>query len=889
MQFQNTAQNMVQEVENIINGYSMGELRALAQDPVQNSLDARADDESVVRVEYQVHNRETRIGIPLSILTVTDSGTTGLSGSIITPAELQRRDYRLEGGENWAAFEAQGFTKSDLDKLGSRGQGKSAFLYHSRVPTSPNSVIDRRMIMLYDTLLESGEYRLGVRFASPADTIRTPPLLDFEAREAVRRRYFRPSNEHPDLELPMGFEMLEEVGTRIIVPFLSPSAMRAISDGTMLKWLQRCWWRPIQQGRIEISLKFPNRPTQYVDVPSWWDNEPWVGSDVANIREFTNIEIDPNDDTNRIERLVLLHDEELEAPEELHSTYPEFSGIQLLRHGQWVETLGAKQDFPDIVPFAHRGQFRGFAEFNEPLNQTLRAFERPQHDSLDGRYTEVKQIRGKIEECLREFARDQGWQIADELSNTSSDASDAELMENIVASFISPEALQNAAADTGTGGGTTTERKLEWEFDFDFNYPSNTARVNWDQSITGLRMSCRHRPHDRKLNVNFRLELKRPFGRFRTLTQKFADSRAGRAEVEFDDLQVVQQKNPFASGTLFAECPEPGEYQMRASLLWDGNVVKRVSRPIYVEEDPPPPPTRNRQTLSLNLMNVTRGVDLTQTVSRINSGDSIELVVTATNREDKEAVCSLDTSVIASGEFNGLHSTLLLADDERCTIGAAIAGGSPQSRVVLRKTFRVFTSEPESEIGEDFVVLPAGRHRLSADLYSESSTEPPAHASKVLYVEISPSGQNRRMPFRFNPIDRADATLWSLRQDTDDLGEWTLDYNRASALYQQTVGGAGSPSAKQAFYGYVCVEALIDWALIPYLEKKDESNITVLRQAASSFGNTQWQEQYEDALQRLMDRYNVAQEPAEFAFEMGRCRDRLSGIMSGVLRTRMSS
>jgi hypothetical protein len=877
---------MVQEVENIINGYSMGELRALAQDPVQNSLDARANDRSIVRVEYQLHNRRTRNGTPVWVLTVTDTGTTGLNGHIITPAELQRRGYRLESGENWAAFEAQGFTKSSLDKIGSRGQGKSAFLYHSEVPTSSGSVNDRRMIMLYDTLLSNGEYRLGVRFASPADTIRTPPFRDFEAREIVQSRYFKPSEQHPDLELPMGFRALERVGTRIIVPFLSSSATEAMSDRTMLKWLQRCWWRPIQQGQLEIALKFPGRSTEFVKVPRWWEGEPWLVSGTKNMREFTDIKIDPSDGVKQIERLVLLYEESLEAPEELHSTYPEYSGIQLLRHGQWVETLGAKQDFPDIIPFARRGQFRGFAEFNEPLNRTLRAAERPQHDALDGRWTEVKQIRAKIEEHLRTFARGQGWEIADEIPSATSDTSDTELMENIIASFITPEVAPDIP-ESGSGA-TTEDPQLEWDLKFAISYPSNTARVDWGQSITGIQAKCLHRPSNRNLNTNFRLELKGPSGRFRTLQQKFADTSAGKATVDFDDLQVVEKVNPFATGTLFAECPEPGEYQLRASLLWNGDIVKTIVNHVYVEIDPPPPPDRNRQTLSLRVVNLTQGVDLTQAVSRINSGDAIEVVVTASNRDHKVANCSLDASVRASGEASGPNSTLLLADELRCVLQAAGPSGVPQTEVVLKKRFRIFSIEPKSRINVDYVVLPSGRHRLSADLYTDGSDDTPAHASKVLYVEISPIGEHRKMPFRFNPIDKADATLWALRQDPVYLGEWTLDYNRASALYQQTVGDSGTPSAKQAFYGYICVEALIDWALTPYLEKKDESNMTVLRRAVSSFNNTLWQEQYEEAFIRIVDKYGTAQDPAEFAVELGKCRGQISGIMSGVLRTRMS-
>ena len=91
----------------------------------------------------------------------------------------------LEPGENWAAFEGQGFTKKDQSNaLGSRGQGKAAFLYHS-TPVDPDGKQLNRHLMLYDTLLEDGEYRLGVRYAMPADTVREPPFLNGVARETL--------------------------------------------------------------------------------------------------------------------------------------------------------------------------------------------------------------------------------------------------------------------------------------------------------------------------------------------------------------------------------------------------------------------------------------------------------------------------------------------------------------------------------------------------------------------------------------------------------------------------------------------------------------------------------------------------------------------------------
>ena len=156
-EFVATATDMVRVVQSIVHSYGMGSVRALAQEPVQNSKDAKR--QSQVRVEYRLHERFLEDGRECYLLTVTDFGTTGLQGAILTRLDREARGLELGQGENWSAFEGQGFTKKDQnDSLGSRGQGKSAFLYHSRPIDSSES---QRHLMLYDTLLPNGEYRLG--------------------------------------------------------------------------------------------------------------------------------------------------------------------------------------------------------------------------------------------------------------------------------------------------------------------------------------------------------------------------------------------------------------------------------------------------------------------------------------------------------------------------------------------------------------------------------------------------------------------------------------------------------------------------------------------------------------------------------------------------------
>ena len=72
-QFVNTSSHMVQEVLNSIDDYKMGSLRAMAQEPVQNALDAKRHGQQKVEVEYRLVRREIVDVENCHLLTVSDS------------------------------------------------------------------------------------------------------------------------------------------------------------------------------------------------------------------------------------------------------------------------------------------------------------------------------------------------------------------------------------------------------------------------------------------------------------------------------------------------------------------------------------------------------------------------------------------------------------------------------------------------------------------------------------------------------------------------------------------------------------------------------------------------------------------------------------------------
>ena len=163
--------------------------------------------------------------------------------------------------------------------------------------------------------------------------------------------------------MPQRLDPLNSVGTRIIVPHLSPEAVGAFRSGELNQWLQRCWWRAVQTG-MSIDIVDEHGNVQSVAVPSWWQNEPWRNGE-RGVKLYNNLVID---EYLKIKRIVLLYDESLSEPD-IEDIPPQFCGVQLLRGQQWIETLG--QELSDYIPRDKRLGFRGFVEFDRRTDRIL--------------------------------------------------------------------------------------------------------------------------------------------------------------------------------------------------------------------------------------------------------------------------------------------------------------------------------------------------------------------------------------------------------------------------------------------------------------------------------------------------------------------------------------
>ena len=851
MKLSNTPINMVQTVLNAIDSYSMGSLRALAQEPVQNAMDAVRAGQSKVTVEYRLIRRELPDGSTCFLLSITDSGTTGLRGPVYNQEQMAERGHKLLPEENWAAFEAQGWTKQATDALGSRGQGKNAFLYHSYVPGE-----SRRMLMVYDTKLEDGVYRLGMRFALPNDLTRDPPLLNNEAKSTIAK-YSVPVPG--DITVPLGLEPLRHIGTRVIVPFLSEEDVpNLMPGGELSRWLQRCWWRAIQIGNLHIRVvDNETGEVEQITVPGWWrelrpENQP---SSVGRRLDF------PEDgqtfvwsnlafgDGHMIRRLYLSYSESL-VEDEIERGDPEFAGIQVLRGSQWIETLGSRE-LGDYIPRDKRAGFRGFVEFDKLTDRCLRITENSQHDGFIARGKKgevIRELRIKLEDCTSEFCAEVGWESATTVTPQQLSKREQSTHEHFMNTFLVSNGRNPSPSPKP---GPTGEQPLHWDCRLDLEYPDpDTARVKWGQSLRQVRVEVGVESGDRLIdNANLLMEWVDDRGNVdKTLYENaigflWSKERV-QQQLELGDWKILRGK---VSQAQQIHCPVPGEYRLRAVVEYRGTRVKSASETVYVQTEPPPPPQRNPVTLSISAVNIS----VREKRSRIDHGEELQIQINVRNRGTQPGKFQL------TANFNGVG----LASNKPIELAGTPAGSSSRPKSILTPVLQLLDPRqtvPLETVGTRSMCMPdsSGRYRITADLVDVSGDHV-INDSAIVYFQRDPGNTQNNLPFRIE--QQSQKAMWLMNKDLDRL-TYPADY----PLYREMKDIKHQRSALQgrlAFIAEISANGLLEWALRPIEEEGSDSNYVQLYNESRSLDDELW-DHFNRGLEKLS---KSVDSPTEYA------------------------
>jgi hypothetical protein len=833
-----TTHDMTQIVNNIIESYGMGAFRALAQEPPQNSFDQHRDGAPYpVYVDYRFHERTTADGKQLQVLTITDRNTTGLRGDVLS--EEQEKAIKGKYGylhlpedQNWSKWEGMGLTKQS-DALGSRGQGKAAPMYFSQHdgPAAPV----KRMVILYDTLLPDGTYRLGARLALPDDNVYRDPHTKVVPQGEDAKLIMAASTAYltdwPVEEIPLQLEPLTEVGARIIIPFLPPDALEAFESGALAEWLRILWWRPIQMGELCITIGREGGPVTTIDVPEWWHGCPWEPQQKPGdlfIREDVPLIGHPE---LKIKRIVFRYNDDWKGCDiEMDDPALRYQGVQILRAGrrpggQWIMTY-----MPDTIPADRRSGFRGFVEFDRKLNQELRSIEKSAHDGFADKGV-YRPLRDTIKELARQYAQERGW-VKSTQGVEHEDKARERMRQRVADRF-----LRRVRGAPGKAPSV-----LLWNCSLEMDYPHpETTRVELDETIRGITVSCSHDPTGDRQDVEAKLILVDPDLQTRELPtgSRNRTTKDGSCSMGFGDLKVVRAAKAGAPKEEVA-FPKDGKYQLVAVCYSGGKEVVRRARNIYVRTNPPVRHTRP----------VTAGIWVTKPGSgsqRIDNGDVILVQYTITNNTGAERRVRIESTL---GDTTLIRPTQVLLPPRP-------AGDAPQPHAVYRNVL-ILTGQPASDPDGLYAVLEWGkRYAILTDITDEDGTilRPDAY---IVVGEI-PEQSAPELPFKEKMWDDGDPmhAPWELRRELDDQLSlmWTSlspEYRFAEAASNLWLG-VDVFSGLDYFWAQTHCGALVEYALDMYRRSNNEDKWFTYLAGEEADATTDVRKRFRERLRDLFD------------------------------------
>ena len=618
----------------------------------------------------------------------------------------------------------------------------------------------------------------------------------------------------------------------------------------MQKWLQRCWWRAIQIGELEITVVDQGGRENIIEVPSWWEDNPWGKIDPR----YSVIEDIPVGDGLKIKRIVLFHDPDLKS-DEIDGYSAQYQGVQLLRNQQWIETL----DIRDHVPPEHRAGFRGFAEFDRRLELRLKDSERPQHESFDGRYSPVSQVRQAIQSVVEEFSLGRGWKKATRTHDAT--GADQQHAEDFLATFATTGSQKTKA--NNRGNNATTAPVTDWKCQLAITFPDpKTARVNWGDTLSDIAVTVDASPLPDSRWVRVELEMTREGDRTPAKVHAIDTEMINPSEVaRFGDYQIIRGRA--GAGQIF--CPEADVYQLRAVAVHNGRRVASSMRRLYLGVEPPDTPNSYPYTVSISAKNLSD-----PSIRRYRSGDEIGVQVTAKNRTTENVDLLLNASL----------EDLLICDERSVSINGTPLGDTPNVKVGASERIRLQTPDRSHQMSMNSLLNPVnqtmntltmepGLYYVRADLKLPGSDEVIAHASTAIPFEIDPRGQRPDLPFIIEGIEEdGPHAMWDLTLRTD--GQYVLQYPVKYPIYDELPDSTRSSSrlgGRKAFIGDICANGLVEWSLDALLTG-DSSRFEILKDSQPASADGEAWIRYCERLELLEQRFDAQRKDSPREYDL---------------------
>lgn len=539
--------NYIQLAKNLANeyGYSHSLLsnrlsHGVQKDAIQNGWDAKLKKtHKFVENSWKFELELTNLKNGEQVLVMTDFGTCGLTGNLtsddLKSAAVSADD--LPEKERWARWESFGYTKEK--GLGARGQGKMIFMLASKIYT-----------IYYDSLRSDGSYRFGGSIATETGC----PIGHYDEEKAKQV-----------MNSKLGLKPLSHQGTRVIIMNPVDEIIEDIHNGNFLRFIEETWWPNILKFGAKIMVKYDGKVTK-VKVPAVFPITKVTPED----KSFKTWVRDESDFKKKraqfkIKHLCVACNMEDEADEL-------YQGVACFRDGMKVDVIR----FPDR-PF--RNKVFGYIEFDEELEEELRAIENSTHYAFKG--TLWAKLKNLIEQELEAFGNKKlglaiDRQALANIRRTSAESKALSILRAVTKNW--PISKWSKGGGGGGDGGDSPYKTMGVRLsNLSFPNPGNIPRLDYGQKLEGFDIVVFNR-EEKARDVTLDAFVLSGGRRILDIRKQSFQLKSKSREV-FSNHSVGIGKKDFEA---------PGEYRLRLNLV-DNSINKRIdqiTRRFWVEMDP---------------------------------------------------------------------------------------------------------------------------------------------------------------------------------------------------------------------------------------------------------------------------------------------------------------
>ena len=543
VEIRRTVRNWPEDVKAVVDGYRTftSISHAVQKDAIQNGWSARKFKKGK-GWQFTFELLETK---DKKYLLMTDKGTTGLTGRVLTPEEYEND---LDSVEKWGRFEGVAFTQPREDNtLGSRGRGKFIFVGASKENT-----------ILYDTYREDGVYRFGFRTVIKTES----PVAAYNNGQG-RKKLIEMTGE--------AIQPLSFVGTRVIIVNPVEELIEDIKKGYFLRYIGETWWEIILKFGVTIKVKI-GEMEKVVSIPEDF-NLKIEDSKKYKIWYKKNQIIPVNIGKIQVKNLHMIYNNDNIVSNDIR-------GIAIQRDGMKICTIEPKYMGKEIAE-----RLYGYINFESDTEEKLLEDEGIEHYSYDFRRIFPGAIKRFIEDEIMKFAKEKLGYITDSREIRRQQHRNAERraliainkFANILGIGVGPGVIHNDRA-----GGERIPKKVYIQMD-ELSLPHiNDLRVNYGEAVKNIKIKIVNNDiRDIYIRVKYFLRF------YDKILKVFLE-----CDTKVNSKNTTETFGPFEEIFIESIYPDKGKYTIVAKIvsLMDedkGVELDYKTKSFYLEEDPP--------------------------------------------------------------------------------------------------------------------------------------------------------------------------------------------------------------------------------------------------------------------------------------------------------------